>query len=152
MSFERLLKPLLTALVDENPAVSGLAMKILSDLLKLASKNEIQECIGQFTSNAKITLDPQKNDECLKTKTIGVYSLMCLLLAFPNEIYAWTEDVLNLVLKNKKLTKNSQSKIKEFCSKFWKNRAVYYQLSDIKLSEDMMVTLTEIANPYNYFA
>ena len=77
---------------------------------------------------------------------------MCLLLAFPNEIYTWSEGVLDLVLRNKKITKSSQSKIKEFCSKFWKNRAVYLQLSDIKLSEDMMVTLTEIANPYNYFA
>jgi len=146
------LNPLLTALIDENPAVSSLAMKILSDLLKLASKLEIQDCISQFTNNATIVLDPQRKNECLKTKTIGIYSLMCLLLAFPNEIYGWTEDVLSLVLKNKKLTKNSQGKIKEFCSKFWKNRAVYYQLSDIKLSEDMMITLTEIANPYNYFA
>lgn len=143
---------MLNSLVDENPTVSNLAMKILSDLLKLASKKEILDCISQFTCNAKISLDPQRKEETLKTKTIGIYSLMCLLLAFPNEIYAWSEDVLDLVLKNKKITKSSQIKIKEFCSKFWKNRAVYLQLSDIKLSEDMMVTLTEIANPYNYFA
>ena len=142
----------MTSLVDENPSVSNLSMKILSDLLKLASKKEIIDCISCFTEKAKINIDPERKEESLKTKTIGIYSLMCLLLAFPNEIYTWSEGVLDLVLRNKKITKSSQSKIKEFCSKFWKNRAVYLQLSDIKLSEDMMVTLTEIANPYNYFA
>lgn len=147
MSFEKLLSPLLKPLIDENPSVSSLAMKILSDLLKLASKSEINTCIANFTANAKLS-----SAEDLEKKTIGVYSLMCLLLAFPNEIAPWTEEVLNIVLKNKKLTKNSQLKIKEFCSKFWKNRAVYSQISEIKLSEDMMVMLTEIANPYNYFA
>lgn len=145
--------PLLPSLLDENPTVSSLAMKILSDLLKLASKNEIQTYILQFTSKVRnipeVSLD---KEQALREKTLGIYSLMCLLLAFPNEIYKWTEEVLALVLQNKKLTKNSQTKIKEFCSKFWKNRAVYSQLSEIKLSEEMMVTLTEIANPYNYFA
>lgn len=145
--------PLLPSLLDENPSVSSLAMKILSDLLKLASKSEIQAYISQFTSkvknNVEVSLD---KEQALREKTLGIYSLMCLLLAFPNEIYSWTEQVLALVLQNKKLTKNSQAKIKEFCSKFWKNRSVYSKLSEIQLSEEMMVTLTEIANPYNYFA
>lgn len=77
---------------------------------------------------------------------------MCLLLAFPNEIYTWTESVLEIVLKNKKITKKGEDKIKEFCSKFWKNRSVFTQLSEVRLSEEILQSLTEIANPYNYFA
>lgn len=131
-------------------------MKIVSDLLKLANKEEIEAFIktslayekSPNISKSLVKILPYSLDE----RVIGVYSSMCLLLAFPSEVNAWTEEVLLTVLKNKKIAKKSNEKIKEFCSKFWKNRSNWLYMNEIKLSEDIMQRLTEIANPYNYFA
>jgi hypothetical protein len=44
------------------------------------------------------------------------------LLAFPFDLFEWTQCVLNLIMKNKKLAKSLQDKLKEFASKFLKSQ------------------------------
>ena len=134
-------------LVDENIIVSNSAMECISDLLKITNLNDISGLIQKFLKMAS------ENDNENNKKALGVYALMSILLAFHNEIYSWTEEALKIVLKNKNLKPDSKKKVKAFCSKFWKNRTVTWNLeSDSALSQTVIEDLREIANPYNYFS
>lgn len=53
LKFEKFVSSLNTTLLDENSAVSALAMSILSDILKLASKAEIQNFIDHNILKSK---------------------------------------------------------------------------------------------------
>ena len=132
-------------LTDENPTIVNSAFVCLSDILKITSKKELGKFIDDNVNKAEKSKD-------IDEKTIAVYSLMGVLLAFPYEISEWTEKVLKIVLKNRKMTKTSLDKVKDFCAKFWKNKDMRMETDEYKLSEEIIQSLSEVANPYNYFA
>lgn len=105
----------------------------------------------QIESNVKKYQEMVKQPDCSQ-KIIGIYALMSVLLAFPFEAFEWTDLSIDLIIKNKNLTKDSFSQMKDFASKFLKS--VYNnQLGNPEyLSENTVQKLREIANPYNYFA
>lgn len=43
---------------------------------------------------------------------------MCQLLAYPYEVYQFTEECLRIILRNKKLAKNTDEVLREFATKF----------------------------------
>ena len=45
---------------------------------------------------------------------------MSLILAHPYEIFEWSEEVIKIILRNKKVSKSIGAKLKEFASKFLK--------------------------------
>ena len=77
---------------------------------------------------------------------------MSILLSSSFEIKPWTEEAIRLILKNKKV-QGIKEKLKEFASKFLKHTySDTIQHGNIELAEDLITSLREISNPYNYFA
>ena len=131
-------------------------MNSLPDIIKLISKEKIEELVDKFFekgNKGKIVKIENFNKEVDKEKLLGIFGLMCILLAFSNEIFSWTEKTILLVLKSKNINVETQNKIKEFCSKFWKNKSINWNLDgEFILSETLIEKIREIANPYNYYS
>jgi hypothetical protein len=58
----------------------------------------------EFFINPEAAIKDQQTD-LQKEKTKNTFILLAFLLAFPFDIFEWTQDVLKIVLKNKKLHK-----------------------------------------------
>ncbi len=56
--------------------------------------------------------------------------MMSILLAFPYDVFEWSEELITIILKNKKISKTMQEKLKEFASQFLKNSYSSVTFSD----------------------
>eukprot|EP00828_Plagiopyla_frontata_P041467 TRINITY_DN5926_c0_g1_i2.p1 TRINITY_DN5926_c0_g1~~TRINITY_DN5926_c0_g1_i2.p1 ORF type:complete len:338 (+),score=25.55 TRINITY_DN5926_c0_g1_i2:1071-2084(+) len=140
---------LFECLGDSHQAVQQFVFNALSDLVKLSTKQELETLIQKYSKLAEISIQEGTKEEDQQQKAIAVYALMTVLLAFPNEIYPWTEKVLQIVLRNHKIIKNSNDKIRAFCAKFWKNKVHWWAFYEIQLDSDLLQTIREKANYYN---
>ena len=92
------------------------------------------------------------NSEDKNEKSIGVYCLMSVLLSYPNDIKEWTENAIRTILKNRKISPDTLTLLKEFGASFLRNTYHNKLESKLKLPEDLIQRLEEISRPHNYFA
>lgn len=77
---------------------------------------------------------------------------MSVLLSYPLDIQEWTENAIRTILKNKKITTDTLSLLKEFGATFLRNTYHNKMESKLKIPEDLIMRLEEISRPHNYFA
>jgi len=77
---------------------------------------------------------------------------MSVLLSYPHDIKEWTENAIRTILKNKKITPDTITLLKEFGAAFLRNAYHNKMESKLKLPEDLIMRLEEISRPHNYFA
>jgi hypothetical protein len=77
---------------------------------------------------------------------------MSVLLSYPFDIKEWTENAIRTILKNKKITPDTITLLKEFGAAFLRNAYHNKMESKLKIPEDLLMRLEEISRPHNYFA
>ncbi|KAL4432245.1 hypothetical protein ABPG74_020213 [Tetrahymena malaccensis] len=136
--------PLLELMNDEQKQNKSIAQKVLSLVIKTLPVEQV----GGFVERMqKMAVSEDKNQ-----KIIAVYCLMSVLLSYPHEIKEWTENAIRTILKNKNISPDTLTLLKEFGAAFLRNAFHNKVESKLKLPEDLIIRLEEISRPHNYFA
>jgi len=97
----------------------------------------------------KKNIEDSTKDTKEKAKTLIL--MMAMILSQPYEIQEWTEELIVLLMKNKKISKVVSDKFsKEFVPKFFDKHAGLANINERSLSSEVYSELKHTYNPVSY--
>jgi len=129
-------------LVDENIIVRKRAFDVYTDFIKIQTKEEIQNILQKSKTLIQ-------NEE---TVSLGLFTMMALILGHSFENETWTEDLIKILLKKHKINKMVRDAFREFANRYWDSHKGHANINGISLSQEIYYELREISSPYTYFA
>jgi len=144
------LEDIIDTTVDDHPNVRNKAFEVIPDLIRIQNKETIQTMVN----NAIKLVEQNTGKKDSKDLFRGVNIMMLLILSVPYEIENWTDNLITLILQNKKVSKNLGERfVKDFVPKFMESHKTnQVSVSGLSLSYENYSDLREVANPSTYFA
>ncbi|CAD8187571.1 unnamed protein product [Paramecium pentaurelia] len=128
-------------LLDENKVVMQSCCELITQLIQ-------QMTLQELNCQLEIYLKLATNKE---TELLGKQVLMAIIMAHPRNIQPWINQVLKVVLEKHNKLQQQQKKFAADYLKLYKTNQLM-EIEDIQIQIDLIEKMSELSNPYNYFA
>eukprot|EP00744_Colponema_vietnamica_P014898 GILI01020862.1.p1 GENE.GILI01020862.1~~GILI01020862.1.p1 ORF type:complete len:493 (+),score=137.66 GILI01020862.1:187-1479(+) len=155
-------EPLLT---DAQVEVQNIACSALSSFLRLAEPTQVPSLLQRFLKLAAVAIGkrqrdsesvPAKNSEeyqsLLRRRHAGVLGLAALTYAYPYDVPSWMPEVMAVICKRRGDPMPIRSTVSKCCAEFWRTHKDMWHLFKPLFNEDQLEAVSELLNPYNYYA